>query len=93
MPTIDDTKLRAFLQGLEYRIDDRDPPDDERRVQFRTGWNRATNRKHMKDATLKRKLTWNNLGYRFGMAHGPATVATIHEMYEQFAAIYVRDRA
>ena len=93
MPTIDDTELRAFLRSLTYRIDEREAPDDERRIQFRKGWNRATNRQHMKDATLKRKLTWNNLGYRVGLAHGPATVAKIHEMFDGLAAIYVRDRA
>ena len=38
---VDEAEARAFLNSLTYRRDDRNPPDDARRQQFKIQWRRA----------------------------------------------------
>ena len=75
-------EIRAFLKGLTYGKDHRKPPDGWRRGQFRRGWNQAAAGQSMSQSTLDDRLTWNNLGYRLGMAFGPASAATIDAVFE-----------
>ena len=93
MATPKDVDLHAFLRSLNYRVDDRQDPDDARRRQFRMGWHRAIEGRDMAPETLARKLTWNNLGFRAGKAFGPKSDAVIDTRYDAFATIYRRERS
>ncbi len=88
-----DADLHVFLEGLEYRVDERQDPDDARRRQFRMGWRRAIEGPTMAPETLARRLTWNNLGYRAGKAPGPKSGAVIDARFDAFAAIYRREKS
>ncbi|MFQ3651911.1 MAG: HNH endonuclease [Gemmataceae bacterium] len=78
---------RAFAQ-MHYNDDYRKAPDDRRRVRFRTGWEDATKRgAAYSEATLQR-LTWNNLGYRFGRQFGTASPEEIDAVYEHLAILW-----
>jgi hypothetical protein len=89
---VDDTELREFLSGLNYRKDIREDPDDPMRRQFREGWKKAMSGGSILEATLRDRLTWNNLGFRAGRAFGAASDARILSMFDKFATMYVRDR-
>lgn len=82
---VPDRDLREFLKGLAYRHDKRKPPDRLRRGQFRRGWKQAMSGEPMSQRTLDHRLTWNNLGYRVGMAFGQASDAEIDDAFEGFA--------
>ncbi len=80
---------RAFAL-MQYDGDDRRAPDERRRAHFRTGWEDATKRHEVySEATLKR-LTWNNLGYRFGRQFGEASPDQIGGVYDQLAILWER---
>ena len=88
---VDDAEARTFLDSLTYRRDDRNPPDDARRQQFKLQWKRAAQGEPMSEQTLRAKLTWANLGYRAGRQFGPAADAKIDAMFDRFAAMYLGD--
>ena len=88
---VDDAEARTFLASLTYRRDDRKPPDDARRQQFKIQWKRAAQGEPMSEQTLRAKLTWANLGYRAGREYGPASDAKIDAAFDRFAAIYRND--
>jgi len=77
-----------FLGALSYEGDDREPPDNYRRGQFKAGWEDWTVRhESYTDETLNR-LKWHNLGYRFGKRFGPCAAHEIAAVYELLAALY-----
>ena len=90
---VDDAEARAFLESLTYRRDERNPPDDARRAQFKIQWKRAARGEAVSEQTLRTRLTWANLGYRAGREFGSASDATIDAMFDRFAAIYGRHAA
>lgn len=78
---------RAYAR-VQYDEDGRRAPDERRRVRFRTGWEDATVRGAVySEATLKR-LTWNNLGYRFGRQFGDASPKQIDSVFEHLAILW-----
>lgn len=78
-----------ILNGLVYQQDMRKPPDKTRKSQFKIGWKNAVNNKKYTTKTLK-ILTWNNLGYRFGLRLGKTLETTIDEVYEFLSQQYLR---
>lgn len=77
-----------LLAQMSYEQDPRSPPDNYRRGRFRSGWRDATTRgKTYTDDTLRR-LTWNNLGYRFGKILGSRPLAQIDGAYSSLALLY-----
>jgi len=78
---------RLFVQ-LKFDRDDRLPPDAARRGQFRAGWEDATVRSQSYAETTLRRLTWRNLGYRFGESQGPCPAEVIHAVYDALAERY-----
>lgn len=80
--------IEGLFADLKFDRDDRRPPDEARREQFRTGWEDAAVRgKGYAKATLRR-LTWRNLGYRFGEAWGSQPSQTIDAVYKVLARKY-----
>ena len=88
---VDDAAARTVLDSLTYRRDDRNPPDDARRQQFKIQWKRAAQGEPMSEQTLRAKLTWANLGYRAGREYGPASDSRIDAAFDRFAGIYRSD--
>ena len=88
---VDDAEARTFLASLTYRRDDRNPPDDARRQQFKIQWKRAAQGESMSEQTLRAKLTWANLGYRAGLQFGPASDAKVDAVFDRLATIYASD--
>lgn len=78
---------RRFAE-LDFDCDERRPPDDARRAQFRAGWEDATVRRRTYSTSSLRHLTWRNLGYRFGEAEGRQAVETIEAVYDVLAQRY-----
>jgi hypothetical protein len=79
--------LQAFA-GFRYATDEREPPDNLRRGQFRAGWGDAADRKQeYTDSTLSR-LTWHNVGYRLGQRFGPQPPEEIDGAFNVLAERY-----
>jgi predicted HNH restriction endonuclease len=78
-----------IFNELVYNKDDRSPPDNRRRAQFKIGWeNAAFKRRPYTSETLSEILTWNNLGYRFGAKLGQRSESEINEAYDFLAQRY-----
>jgi predicted HNH restriction endonuclease len=79
----------TIFNELVYVKDDRSPPDNRRKAQFTTGWKNATSqRREYTDEKLAKVLTWNNLGYRFGLKLGNVSESEINEAYEFLSQEY-----
>jgi len=79
-----------IFNELVYNKDVRSPPDNRRRAQFKIGWNNAILKQTpYTDKTLNETLTWNNLGYRFGVKLGHLSDAEIDEIYNFLAEQYL----
>lgn len=78
-----------IFSELAYEKDDRSPPDSRRQAQFKIGWNNAALQKRIyTNETLNSVLTWNNLGYRFGLKLGQRSEAEIKSVYNFLAQNY-----
>lgn len=78
-----------IFSELAYDKDDRSPPDSRRQAQFKVGWeNAALQKRTYTDETLNSVLTWNNLGYRFGLKLGQRSEAEIKAAYNFLAQNY-----
>jgi hypothetical protein len=81
-------EVASILERLPSIRDDRAPPDGLRRGHFRVGWDDATVRQEAyRDETLNR-LTWHNLGYRFGKALGPCDAEQIDAVFDHLTLLY-----
>lgn len=79
-----------IFNELVYNKDDRSPPDNRRRAQFKIGWeNAALKRRAYTSETLSKILTWNNLGYRFAAKLGQRSESEIDEAYDFLAQRYL----
>lgn len=79
-----------IFNELVYERDDRNPPDNRRLAQFKVGWlNAKSSRKTYTNKTLNKRLTWNNLGYRFGTQLGNLDDSYIEETYNFLASKYI----
>ncbi|OBQ37153.1 MAG: hypothetical protein AN487_11070 [Anabaena sp. CRKS33] len=59
-------KYKKIFNELVYEIDDPSPSDNGRLAKFKMGWlNAKSSKKTYTNKTLNKRLTWNNLGYRF----------------------------
>lgn len=78
-----------IFSELVYDKDERSPPDNRRRAQFKIGWeNAALPRRPYTNETLNEILTWNNLGYRFGAKLGHRSESEINKAYDFLAQRY-----
>ncbi len=77
-----------ILMGYIYETDDRKPPDNLRRGQFRAGWEDAAIREKVYTKRTLIHLTWRNLGYRLGDQFGKKHPDEINQIYENFARHY-----
>jgi 5-methylcytosine-specific restriction protein A len=83
-------EVERLFTDLTFECDVRRPPDDARARQFRMGWEDATVRDGIYgEATLSR-LTWRNLGYRFGQHVGQRPIDAIDAIYRILALGYSR---
>lgn len=83
-------EVERLFADLRFACDVRRPPDDTRARQFRMGWGDATLRRvDYVEATLTR-LTWRNLGYRFGEHEGSQSAEAIQAVYRILEAAYTR---
>jgi hypothetical protein len=74
-------EIERLFSELKFSRDVRFPPDEMRRGQFRAGWEDATVRGKEYGAGVLSRLTWRNLGCRFGQIEGPQTVDRIDAVY------------
>jgi hypothetical protein len=81
-------EIEGTLNRMRYDHDDRQPPDNLRRGQFKAGWKAAAAGVRYNEQTLVR-LTWNNLGYRLGLAFGAQAVQDIEWAFTLLAKRYV----
>lgn len=87
---LDKSLYEKIFSELTYDRDDRSPPDNRRRAQFKVGWENATlQRRSYTNETLNSVLTWNNLGYRFGALLGKRSEEGINAVYDFFAQRYL----
>ncbi|WP_017305457.1 HNH endonuclease [Spirulina subsalsa] len=85
----DNAIYRSIFKGLIYERDNRSPPDARRQAQFKIGWeNAALSRRAYTDETLNSTLTWNNLGYHFGLQLGKCSDSEIQAAYNFLAQEY-----
>jgi predicted HNH restriction endonuclease len=83
------SRYQQIFSELVYERDDRSPPDARRQAQFKIGWeNAAMQRRAYTSETLSSVLTWNNLGYRFGLKLGQCSNSEIQAVYDFLAQEY-----
>ena len=87
------SEVEQLFGQLRFERDDRDPPDERRRGQFKAGWEDATVRGKVYAENTLQWLTWHNLGYRFGRLLGHRSQTEIDEAYKILADLYVRPQA
>ena len=82
--------IERVFAHLSYEEDDRAPPDERRRAQFRDGWEDVTKRGEVFSETTLKRVTWYNLGYRFGLEVGDSTPAQIDAVYDRLVDFWDR---
>jgi 5-methylcytosine-specific restriction protein A len=87
------SEVAQLFGRLRFGRDDRDPPDERRRGQFKAGWEDATVRGKVYAENTLQWLTWHNLGYRFGRLLGHRSGTEIDEAYKILADLYARPQA
>jgi 5-methylcytosine-specific restriction protein A len=83
------SEVEQLFKQLPFEKDDRNPPDERRRGQFKAGWEDATVRGEVYAEATLQWLTWRNLGYRFGRLLGHQSQTEIDEAYKILADLYV----
>src|SRR2546428_2873916 len=81
-------EVERLFAELKFDRDVRRPPDDRRRVQFRIGWENATVRQRTYSESMLSRLTWHNLGYRFGQRDGAQPIEAMDSVYRILAQAY-----
>jgi len=81
-------EIQAAFAGLEYQQDQRRPPDERRRGQFRAGWRDAASLGRDYAKNVLKQLTWRNLGYRLGQFFGDQVLEQIDEVFDVLAGRY-----
>jgi len=81
-------EVERLFAELKFSCDVRRPPDGARARQFRTGWEDATIRHANYGETTLSRLTWRNLGYRFGQHEGLQPQAAIDAVYRILEQAY-----
>jgi hypothetical protein len=85
-------EIREVFEKLDYKVDHRQEPDEHRFKKFHKGWQGATfNKDKSYTANTLKKLTWQNLGYRFGKHLGSQTPEYIREVFDYLALRYEED--
>ena len=84
--TITEEAILNHFNTLRYKDDWREPPDNRRRGQFKAGWNRGVRGLNLSSRTLNARLTWSNLGYRYGRQYPSASEAKIEETWDVLSA-------
>jgi hypothetical protein len=75
-----------------YKVDHRREPDEHRFKKFHKGWQDSiSNKDKSYTANTLKKLTWQNLGYRFGKHFGSQTPEYIREVFDYLAQRYEKD--
>ncbi len=85
-------EILNHLAKTSYDRDARQPPDTRRRGQFVVGWKAAVRGDVYGNDTL-RKLTWRNLGYRFGEHFGNRPEEEVEQAWDVLACQYKGDIA
>ncbi len=83
-------RIEETFARMRYDGDDRRAPGERWRGEFRAGWEDVINRGQVYNEFILRRLTWHNLGYRFGQEYGESTPEYINETYEVLAALWER---
>jgi len=81
-------EIRQLFSQLQYERDVRKQPDERRRGQFRAGWEDRTIRGKIYDEGTLLRLTWHNLGYRFGEHFGYRSPEQIDEAFRVLTKLY-----
>lgn len=81
-------RIQAAFKLLEYQQDERRSPDERRRGQFRVGWEDASLRNVVYSGDTLKRLTWRNLGHRFGLRFGEQAPDEINAVFDILAAQY-----
>ncbi len=90
----DETLYEKIFNELFFERDDRSPPDNKRKAQFKIGWENVTlNRRKYTEEKLNLVLTWNNLGYRFGSKLGELSDLKINAAYNFLAQKYLTNHS
>lgn len=81
-------RIQDVLGRLRYQRDERRPPDERRRGQFRAGWDDASKRGEVYAESTLEGLTWHNLGYRLGQTFGSQEPERIDGVFDILADLY-----
>lgn len=82
-------EIQNVFEKLDYNVDHRREPDEQKFKKFRKGWQDAvSNQDKSYTANNLKKLTWQNLGYRFGKHFGSQAPEYIREAFDYLAQQY-----
>ena len=86
-------EVERLFAELKFKCDIRRPPDERRCGQFQAGWQDATRRTKAYAPKTLARLTWRNLGYRFGEREGPRPLDEIEAVYrileQRYSSLWV----
>ena len=71
-----------------YEKDERNPPEEQRKIKFREGWNFAIAGGIYKSEKTLKSLKWENLGYRLGKLFGETPPDLIDGIFDWCAKHY-----
>ncbi|WP_236721413.1 HNH endonuclease [Trichormus sp. NMC-1] len=80
-------EVKHILDKIQFDIDERSSPDSRRWIQFKVGWRNSISKDY--NPIILKKLTWNNLGYRFGKELGYKSELEIKQIYDYLSEIYI----
>lgn len=84
---MDTKKVQQIISTFHFQQDKRQPPDGQRRGRFHSGWNEAAHQQAYSEEVLL-SLTWQNLGYRFGLYFSEANEVDKESVYQACAVLY-----
>jgi hypothetical protein len=85
-------EIQDVFEILDYKVDHRREPDEHRFKKFHKGWQDSiSNKDKSYTANTLKKLTWQNLGYRFAKHFGQQTPESIREVFDYLAQRYEKD--
>jgi 5-methylcytosine-specific restriction protein A len=84
--------IQEAFAGLEYELDERRPPDELERDQFRAGWEDATKPGEGHANGTPQRFTWRSLGYRLGLHFGDQSPEEIDAAFDHLAMLYEVER-
>jgi HNH endonuclease len=87
-PLLTEAEILSFFNTFKSNPDDRGPPNKYKKQAFHQGWTDAADRYDVYKEQALTRLTWQNVGNRFGSKFGRRSAEQIDSVYDQLAGMF-----